>query len=279
MNTLMTKYLQRQYEIEDPNFVANYDELTFWSSRFGALLIDNLELRDSIDILDVGCGTGFPLIELAGIHGPACRLTAIDPWKGALNRVRAKAALHGFSNITVIDGDAAQIPLDAGSFDLIVSNLGVNNFEDVDGVLRELHRVARRGARLVLTTNVRGHMKEFYGVFRELLTGNPAALERLEKNEAHRGSKEDLVQRVAVAGFTTTRVIESSFPFRFVNGTALLNHPLVFWFLGGWRSVVNPEDEVATFSELERRLNEKARRDGELRTTIPMLYLEAEKQS
>jgi arsenite methyltransferase len=275
----MTKYLERRHDLEDPAFVANYDELTLWSSRFGALLLDNLELRDSIDILDVGCGTGFPLIELAAIHGPGCRLTAIDPWKAALTRVQAKAAFHGFSNITVIEGDAAHIPLPADSFDLIVSNLGVNNFEDADAVLRDLYRVARRGARLVLTTNVRGHMKEFYAVFRDLLAGNQEAIERIEKNEAHRGSKDELAQRVNAAGFVTTRVIESSFPFRFVNGTALFNHPLVHWFLGGWREAVNPADEVATISELERRLNEKAQREGEIRTTIPMLYLEAEKQN
>src|SRR5688572_5276516 len=112
-NLDVTNYLDRRHDLEDPAFVANYDELTLWSSRFGALLLDNLELRDSIDILDVGCGTGFPLIELAGIHGPGCRLTAIDPWKAALNRVRSKATFHGLSNITVIEGDAAHISLPA----------------------------------------------------------------------------------------------------------------------------------------------------------------------
>jgi ubiquinone/menaquinone biosynthesis C-methylase UbiE len=37
-----------------------YDETSFWSARFGALLFDRLEIHRGIRGLDVGCGTGFP---------------------------------------------------------------------------------------------------------------------------------------------------------------------------------------------------------------------------
>ena len=38
-----------------PDFAdAVFDEVSFWSSRFGALLIDNLELRPNVRGLDVG---------------------------------------------------------------------------------------------------------------------------------------------------------------------------------------------------------------------------------
>jgi len=57
-----------------------YDETSFWSARFGALLFDHLEIRRGIRGLDVGCGTGFPLIELAHLHGPSSHFTGIDIW-------------------------------------------------------------------------------------------------------------------------------------------------------------------------------------------------------
>jgi hypothetical protein len=80
------------------------------------------------------------------------------------------------------------------------------------------------------------------------------------------------------AGFTLARVIEDSFQLRFADGSALLNHSLTrIGFLEGWRSVVDANEEREVFETLERKLNETANLNGELRMTVPMLYLEARK--
>ena len=81
-----------------------YDETSFWSARFGALLFDHLEIRRGIRGLDVGCGTGFPLIELAHLHGPSSHFTGIDVWADALERARAKLQLHGLTNAAADTG-------------------------------------------------------------------------------------------------------------------------------------------------------------------------------
>jgi hypothetical protein len=61
-----------------------------------------------------------------------------------------------------------------------------------------------------------------------------------------------------------------------VDGSALLNHFFIkLGFLDAWRGVVDPADEQPIFAALEARLNDTARRHGELRLTVPMLYLEA----
>jgi arsenite methyltransferase len=63
---------------------------------------------------------------------------------------------------------------------------------------------------------------------------------------------------------------------RFLDGSALLRHSLVRWgFLDGWRHVVESSDEERVFQALETHLNEVAQREGELRMTVPMLYIEA----
>jgi hypothetical protein len=65
---------------------------------------------------------------------------------------------------------------------------------------------------------------------------------------------------------------------RYLDGTALFNDSLTkFGFLDGWREVVNPADEKEIFRLLETKLNSAANKIGELRMTIPMLYVEGEK--
>ncbi|HEY0069364.1 MAG TPA: methyltransferase domain-containing protein, partial [Chloroflexia bacterium] len=262
------------------NIAPVFDELTFWASRFGALLFDNLQVRKNISILDVGPATGFPLFELAGIHGPSCSVKGIDIWKEALARARLKQQAYNIPNVEIIDGDAADMPFEDAAFDLVVSNLGINNFDNPPAVLSECYRVLKSGGRLALTTNVKGHWREFYEVFQAVLTetGNPQYLDRLAANEDHRGTRQSVSTLLEGAGFRITRVVEESFEMRFADGNALFNHTLTqLGFLDAWRNIVDPADEERVFGEIERRLNQIADEAGELRMTTPMLYIEGEK--
>ncbi|HKO55824.1 MAG TPA: methyltransferase domain-containing protein [Thermoanaerobaculia bacterium] len=263
----MTDYLRRRVDMDE--LAPVFDEATLWGARFAFLMLDELELRPGIRALDVGCATGLPLIELASMHGAKGRFTGIDVWSSALHRAQKRIAFQGLRNADLVEGDGHKLPFRNASFDLIVSNLGINNFDDPDAVFRECARVARRDARLVLTTNVRGHMAELYDVFRSVVPERYR--ERLEANEAHRGDVASLRERIETAGFAVMRVVERSFALRFLDGSALLRHPLVYWFLMGWRAVVDPADEETVFAELERRLDQQ----GPLRMTVPMVYVEA----
>jgi len=246
-----------------------YDELSFWSSRFGALLFDRLELRPNITGLDVACGTGFPLFELAHAHGPSSHFTGIDIWPEALVRARRKLAVYGLHNVTLQEGDAAAMPFPDASFDLITSNLGINNFADPSAALRECHRVARKDARIALTTNLTGHMAAFYELFRETLRelGRTNLIPALDAQEAHRGTRDTIEQLLLDAGFRITQVVDGEFFLSFADGTAMLRHPLVGFFLEGWRTVT---EDAEVWSAIETRLNAAS----PLRMRIPMLYAE-----
>jgi ubiquinone/menaquinone biosynthesis C-methylase UbiE len=275
----MTQYLQRSHDIGSADLPLVLDELSLWASRFGAVLLENIELRANAHILDVGCGTGFPLLELANIYGPTCRVVGIDVWQEALDRANAKLRVHGLPNAHIVGADAALMPFRASSFDMVVSNLGLNNFEDPQAVLDECFRVARPGAKLVLTTNVEGHMREFYDVYRETLIAlgkSEGHMERLRANEGHRGTKEWVCDLVEEAGFAVSRTVEDSFAMRYLDGTAFLNHTFNrFAFLDGWRGVVEPPEEDEVFATLESNLNRLVQEQGELRVSVPVLYVEA----
>jgi ubiquinone/menaquinone biosynthesis C-methylase UbiE len=271
-------YLDQQRDHRDPAVASVYDELSLWSSRFGALLLDYVPLRRGMRVLDLGCGTGFPLYELANRLGGASRLWGADVWLEALARARSKQTVYELPNVAVAAGDGARLPFASESFDLIVSNLGVNNFDDAPRVFEECARVAKHGGVLALATNVEGHMAEFYAVFRHVLEeiGKPEYLERLSANERHRGSRDELLARIQDAGFTPSQAVGSSFVMRYVDGSALLRHYLTrMGFLGGWKAVVDEADRRAVFEALEQHLNHHAEHHGELQMTVPALYLEA----
>jgi SAM-dependent methyltransferase len=253
-----------------------YDETSFWGARFGALLFDHLEIHRDIRGLDVGCGTGFPLIELAHMHGASSHFTGIDIWVDGLERARQKRELHGLTNVDIIEADVASMPFPDAQFDLVVSNIGINNFSEPRAALRECRRVAKTGARLVLTTNVRGHFGGLYASLDAILreSGLEAARDALRHEERHRLSRPAIADLLADRGFTAARAFEEIFRMRFADGSALLRHSLVKWFLDGWRRAVGAENEREVFKTLEARLNAAAERDGCIEMQVPMLYVE-----
>lgn len=256
-----------------PDFAEGaYDELSFWGSRFGALLFEHLELRPNIRGLDVACGTGFPLFELAHAHGPSSHFTGVDVWPDAIVRARRKLAVYGDANVDLHEGDVVSMPFPDESFDLITSNLGINNFAHPAAALAECYRVAKSGARFALTTNLTGHMAAFYDVFRTTLRelGREHLIPALDAQEAHRGTRDTIEQLLLDGGFRITKIVEDEFFLSFANGTALLVHPLVGFFKEGWLTVTRDEQ---VWSTIEQKLNDAS----PLRMRVPMLYAEGEK--
>ncbi|RTL43573.1 MAG: class I SAM-dependent methyltransferase [Burkholderiales bacterium] len=259
-------------DITTADFVDLFDELPLWSAPFGLWMLDRVPLRPGQAILDVGAGTGFLSIELAERCGRAATVHAVDPWGAATDRLRRKIAQRGLSNLVVLSQDAAVLPLPERSIDVIVSNLGVNNFDQPDTVLAECARVARPGSCLLLTTNLVGHMAEFYDVYRQVLSsrGQAGSVARLDEHIAHRATPDSVSQLLARTGFAVEEVTTGSFRLRFADGSALLNHFFIrMAFVPAWAALVEPGTAPAVFDALEAALNDRAASRGELALTIP----------
>jgi SAM-dependent methyltransferase len=174
--------------------------------------------------------------------------------------------------------DASELDLPDASVDLIVSNLGFNNFENREAVLRTCFRVSKPGAPLLLTTNLVGHMAELYDLFRATLeeTGRADLLPALQAHIDHRATVPSLVQFLQEGKFEVQDVFTESFRMRFADGTSLLRHHFVRrGFMRGWKAVVPPEALESVFAALERNLNALAGRRGELSLTVPMACIQA----
>jgi ubiquinone/menaquinone biosynthesis C-methylase UbiE len=105
-----------------------------------------LSLRPDECLLDLGCGTGALLRDLAR-EGGSRRLYGIDLSLGMV--ARARQALSNTAHLAV--GDVGALPWPAGSFDVIVSVSSFHFWADPGQALREVRRLLRPGGRLVLT--------------------------------------------------------------------------------------------------------------------------------
>ncbi len=271
----MNDYLTREFNLNDENFVSSLDELSFWSAPFGIKLLEAIPLKSVSNVLDIGCGTGFPLLEIAMRLGQGSHITGIDPWKAGLARIRDRIAQYEITNISLIEGVAENMPLPSESFDLLVSNNGINNVQDLGQTFKECNRVARKGAEFLWTMNTDGSFKTFYECFKAVIIQRKlnSVIETIDQHiYLKRRPLEEMKLRLHEAGFELITIEESAFDYRFSSGSAMFRHTFIrLAFLDSWKKLV-PADKVhEVFSELEKNLNNISAKKGELRMEIPFV--------
>lgn len=279
----MRDYLIRTFELNDPRLASALDEAPFWSVPFGMMMLERVRMRPKMNVLDIGCGTGFPILELAQRLGDTCRLYGIDPWTRGIERLNFKAGVFGLENVKAVQGMAERLPFEANLFDLIISNNGLNNVQDQGRALAECFRTLRRAGQLLITYNLPGTMKEFYEIFALTLNefGRAEWIARMHEHILDKrkplGSMKKMLNR---AGFRIEAVGRRGFSFRFLDGSALLrSFFIVHGFLEPWKKIIGRKDLRRFFGLLEKNLNRAARERGGLSLTIPMACLDCSKDS
>ncbi len=275
----MTDYLKYTFDADDHELVSVTDELSLWSAPFGMELLNTVRLRSHVDVLDIGCGMGFPLLEIAERLGPGSRVIGLDPWQPALSRARMKIRRFGIEQADVVAGRAERMPFGDGLFDLLVSNNGINNVDDVRQSLAECRRVARPGAQFVMTYNLNGTMRAWYdileAVFMELGLGD-----KVKDVHDHIARKRMPVEHMGAhlteAMFHVEGVVQREFNIDFANSMALFNHHLIkHWFLGSWKEIIPAERRESVFRMAERKIDEVCRMAGHFRLKIPYVTIDA----
>ena len=132
-----------------------------------------LPLAGQPDVLEIGCGTG-ALTAILGPLLPGCRWLATDI-APAMVAACARRALPGVTP-RVMDGECPDLA--EASFDLIVSNMAVQWFDDLPAGLTRLHRLLKPGGMLAVTTLGAGTFAEWRTVCHEagVEPGTPAYL-------------------------------------------------------------------------------------------------------
>jgi len=100
-------------------------------------------------VLDVGCGTGYLLRQIAQRLPDAVELAGVDAAPSMVEMARTRAP--GDGRLRFSTGFAEKLPYSSGSFDLLVSTTSFDHWADQRAGLEECARVLAPGGHLVLT--------------------------------------------------------------------------------------------------------------------------------
>jgi len=106
------------------------------------------QLQPGERVLDLGSGGGIDVLLSAKRAGPTGKAYGLDMTEDMLALARANAAKAGATNVEFLKGQIEDIPLPAGSVDVVISNCVINLSTDKPAVLAEMFRVLTPGGRI-----------------------------------------------------------------------------------------------------------------------------------
>ena len=106
------------------------------------------ELREGETVLDLGSGGGIDVLLSAKRVGPSGFAYGVDMIDEMLELARSNAAKASATNVEFVKGTIEDVPLPAGSVDVVISNCVINLSVDKPKVLAEMFRVLRPGGRI-----------------------------------------------------------------------------------------------------------------------------------
>jgi SAM-dependent methyltransferase len=133
--------------VSDKGGSPNTAQIEYWNSEAGPRWVANQERMDTLlaplmlaaldrarpavgeAVLDIGCGCGATLLELAGRVGPNGSVFGVDISAPMLGRARERVRHNMLTNVQLTQSDAATHAFTPGAFDLAFSRFGVMFFD------------------------------------------------------------------------------------------------------------------------------------------------------
>lgn len=147
--------------------LGHYESTAELLSPVATAVVERAALARGDRVVDVGCGTGNAALA-AALQGAL--VTGVDPAARLLEVARGRATESGL-DATFVQGDAASIPLETASADVVLSVFGVIFAPDPAAAAAEIARVTAPGGRILLTAWIpEGAINDFVSLFRKAMT-------------------------------------------------------------------------------------------------------------
>lgn len=123
----------------------------FTQTNRAALIVEQLDLRPGMAVLDAGCGPGRLTVPVARQVGELGSVVALDVQSGMLSRAEEKARAAGLGNVRFLQAGIGDGMLERGRFDraLLVTVLG--EIPDRAAALAEIFLALKPGGILSVT--------------------------------------------------------------------------------------------------------------------------------
>jgi len=137
--------IARRYDLTNTVISAGLDQ--YWRWR----LAQRVAHYAAGDILDVACGTGGVMLQVARCCAPTSRISGVDFTEAMLRVGRLRLLRAGLSHrLCLCVADALCLPYADNRFDVVTMMFGVRNFDNPTLGLSECYRVLRPGGWLCL---------------------------------------------------------------------------------------------------------------------------------
>lgn len=111
-------------------------------------VISLLNVREGIHFLDVGCGTGWAVGQVAKLVNDKGLFYGVDLSPRMIEK--AKSNFSGRGNLYFIQANVESIPLDDDFFDILICTNSFHHYPNPKRALEEMHRLLKEGGKIYI---------------------------------------------------------------------------------------------------------------------------------
>lgn len=136
-------------------------------------VMKRMKVKEGSKALDVCCGTGDWSISLAEAVGTYGEVVGLDFSQNMLSVAKKKKNELNIEQLTLLHGNAMDLPFKDNSFDYVTIGFGLRNVPDYMSVLKELYRVVKPHGKVVCLETSQptliGYRQLYYLYFRFIM--------------------------------------------------------------------------------------------------------------
>ncbi|HMN13065.1 MAG: class I SAM-dependent methyltransferase [Bellilinea sp.] len=150
--SLIWRWTSRKRSLPCPTWLANLLDSSWSDWLLGTqTTLDRIGLKPEQKVLEVGPGPGRLLIPAAKRVQPGGEVFGLDIQPGMLNRLNARAARAGVSNLIALLGDASQPQFPPESFDVVYLCTVLGDIPDREATIQQCYAALKPEGILSIT--------------------------------------------------------------------------------------------------------------------------------